>query len=189
MSVPQLLFCCCSTAGAAGFRSFQLMGSLRRQHCVLVLLILPGLAASLPTSSWQSAAAAGVHWAKSHSIHALSWHTQTHAEQQSSKVAGSIDSSRQHSRTMLQEPKAEEPAADDSKDPTKRDKWDTEPSYSSHYSSDDERPNMCKVAHKIPAPLGKQQYNFTDGQKDYIPYIGTSLVRDSQLMLMRLYYR
>lgn len=31
---------------------------------------------------------------------------------------------------------------------------------------------MCRVAHRIPAPLGKQQYNFTDGQKDFIPYIG-----------------
>lgn len=80
-------------------------------------------------------------------------------------------------------------AVEGDKDPTKRETWDTEPTYSSHYSSDAERPNMCKVAHKVPAPLGKQQYNFTEGANDYIPYIGTSLVRDSQLMLMRLYYR
>jgi hypothetical protein len=80
-------------------------------------------------------------------------------------------------------------AVEGDKDPTERETWDAEPTYSSHYSSDAERPNMCKVAHKVPAPLGKQVYNFTEGAKDYIPYIGTSLVRDSQLMLMRLYYR
>jgi hypothetical protein len=143
---------------------------------------------------------------------------------------------------------ADEPAEPAEADPTQRDSWEgVEPSYAAHYKSDDERPNMCKVAHRVPAPLGKQQYNFTEGQKDYIPYIGrqvlvstrkpalqsckyhhpfggravvaqsllghaacdtdtptcctspallvvhahpgTSVVRDSQLMLMRLYYR
>lgn len=74
-------------------------------------------------------------------------------------------------------------------DPTQRTSWDAEPGYSSHYSSNKERPNLCKVTHKVPAPLGREQYNFTEGDKDYVPFIGTSLVRDSQLMLLRLYYR
>lgn len=75
------------------------------------------------------------------------------------------------------------------KDPTQRDIWDAEPSYSSHYSSDEERPNMCRLVHQVPAPQGRQPYNFTAGKKDYVPYVGTSVTRDSQLMLLRLYYR
>lgn len=77
----------------------------------------------------------------------------------------------------------------DEQDPTQRTEWDAEPSFASHYASEEQRPNLCKVAHKVPAPLGRDVFNFTEAQKDYIPYIGTSVVRDSQLMLLRLYYR
>jgi hypothetical protein len=77
---------------------------------------------------------------------------------------------------------------EDHNDPTQRDVWDTEPTYSSHYASDAERPNLCKVAHQIPAAWDKGVYNFTSDQS-YVPFLGTSTVKDSQLMLMRLYYR
>jgi hypothetical protein len=91
---------------------------------------------------------------------------------------------------MQQQPAVAGPVApEQASDPTQRTTWDAEPSYSSHYSSDAERPNLCKVAHKVPAPLGRSPYNFSADAKDYIPFIGTSVVRDSQLMLLRLYYR
>jgi hypothetical protein len=72
-------------------------------------------------------------------------------------------------------------------DPTQRSTWDAKPPYASHYSSEADRPNMCKVAHRQPARVGSQQYEFTNGS--YIPYVATSVVRDSQLLLTRLYYR
>jgi len=114
--------------------------------------------------------------------------TKLHLDESNDQLRLSTVGSNPLSRSLLQEPAGTD-AWRDQPDPTKRDKWDAEPSYSSHYSSDAERPNVCKVTHKVPAPLGKQDYNFTANQKDYVPYIGTSLVRDSQLMLMRLYYR
>lgn len=36
---------------------------------------------------------------------------------------------------------------------------------------------------------GDAQVTFDSSARDYVPYIGTSVVRDSQLMLLRLYYR
>lgn len=125
------------------------------------------------------------------------WDVSSHSTQGRQVSWGS--SKQQHSsRGTLQDTPAQSPAAGpldeaaalaDAKDPTKKTTWDSEPSYSSHYSSDAERPNMCKVAHKVPAPLDRQPYNFTAEKKDYVPYLGTSVVRDSQLMLLRLYYR
>jgi hypothetical protein len=73
-------------------------------------------------------------------------------------------------------------------DPTSRDVWDQEPSYSSHYASDEQRPNICKVTHVVPALLGSGNYSF-DEDRGYVPFIATSVVRDSQMMLMRLYHR
>lgn len=123
---------------------------------LLLLLLLPSCPEAVPLPHWLTA-----------------WHTQR--------------SSRQHHRSLLQDAAtavnasaaantsstADEPAAAATADPTQRDSWEgVEPSYAAHYKSDDERPNMCKVAHRVPAPLGKQPYNFTEGQKDYIPYIG-----------------
>jgi hypothetical protein len=74
-------------------------------------------------------------------------------------------------------------------DLTQRSSWDTEPSYASHYSSDADRPNLCKVAHNRPAAFGRTPFNFSTGAKDYVPFVGTSVVRDSQLLLLRLYHR
>lgn len=81
------------------------------------------------------------------------------------------------------------PNATDDQDPWLWAKWDGVPSYASHYRSDDERPNVCQIAHKVPAVVGNQPYNFSAASKDYIPFVGTSVVRDSQLLLLRLYYR
>jgi hypothetical protein len=81
-----------------------------------------------------------------------------------------------------------EQAAQQEEDPLLK-VWDKEPSYSSHYSSDTQRPNICKIAHKVPAPEGVKQYEFNSRKRDYIPFLGTSVVRDSQLLLTRLYYR
>lgn len=116
--------------------------------CLLLLLLLPSCPEAVPLPHWLTA-----------------WHTRP--------------SSRQHHRSLLQDAVNASAAANaasttaDEPDPTHRDSWEgVEPSYAAHYKSDDERPNMCKVAHRVPAPLGKQTYNFTDGQKDFIPYIG-----------------
>jgi hypothetical protein len=78
-------------------------------------------------------------------------------------------------------------AARDPEDPTKRASWEAEPSYASHYSSTADRPNMCKVTYKQPAAVGTQPYIFS--ARGYVPYVGTSVVRDSQMLLARLYYR
>lgn len=61
------------------------------------------------------------------------------------------------------------------------------PTYASYYKSDSQRPNVCKVAHQSPPTKEGVAVNFT-GHNHYIPFIGTSLVRDSQLLLLRLYY-
>jgi len=123
-----------------------------------------------------------------HRLSGLSVATKLHSDQSYDQLRLSTVGSNRLSRSLLQEPPGTD-AGSIQQNPNKRDKWDAEPSYSSHYSSDAERPNLCKITHKVPAPMGKQQYNFTADKQDYIPYIGTSLVRDSQLMLMRLYYR
>jgi hypothetical protein len=67
--------------------------------------------------------------------------------------------------------------------------WESEPSYASHYSSDAERPNICKVMQTVPARVGLQNHSFSEGARDYVPFMGTSIVRDSQLLLLRQYYR
>jgi hypothetical protein len=51
-----------------------------------------------------------------------------------------------------------------------------------------DRPNLCRVTHKQPAAVGTQPHNFSAGG-GYVPYVGTSVVRDSQMLLTRLYYR
>lgn len=67
--------------------------------------------------------------------------------------------------------------------------WDTEPSYASYYSSDAERPNICRVTHRVQARVGSQNHTFSEAGRDYVPFMGTSIVKDSQLLLLRQYYR
>jgi hypothetical protein len=53
--------------------------------------------------------------------------------------------------------------------------------YAHYYPSADARPNTCKIVHTAQ----KEQYS---NIKDYVPFIGTSIVRDSQLLVLRLFY-
>lgn len=52
--------------------------------------------------------------------------------------------------------------------------------YAHHYPSDSVRPNVCKIAHKPDRPL--------NGTSGYVPFIGTSIGRDPQQLVLRLYY-
>jgi hypothetical protein len=45
------------------------------------------------------------------------------------------------------------------------------------------------VAYRRPAFEVSSPYNFDEDKHAFIPFIGTSVVRDSQLLLLRLYYR
>lgn len=53
--------------------------------------------------------------------------------------------------------------------------------YSSYYSNDAERPNVCRLIHSGRAPPA-----LTPGA--YVPFVGTSAILDSQLFLLRLFY-
>ncbi|KAF6251793.1 hypothetical protein COO60DRAFT_1557243 [Scenedesmus sp. NREL 46B-D3] len=53
--------------------------------------------------------------------------------------------------------------------------------YAHHYPDAEARPNTCKIVHNN----NSKQYNNSTG---YVPFIGTSIVRDSQLLVLRLFY-
>lgn len=52
--------------------------------------------------------------------------------------------------------------------------------HSHHYRSDSTRPNVCKIAYKANSTL--------NGTSGYVPFIGTSIGRDPQQLVLRLYY-
>jgi hypothetical protein len=61
-------------------------------------------------------------------------------------------------------------------------KLDEPLTYANYYTDENARANPCKVVHNVTNPsLG----NSTTG---YIPFIGTSISRDSQLLVLRLYH-
>jgi hypothetical protein len=55
--------------------------------------------------------------------------------------------------------------------------------YAHHYPSDHVRPNTCSIAHN--AVAADSSLNGTSG---YIPFIGTSIGRDPQQLVLRLFY-
>jgi hypothetical protein len=55
--------------------------------------------------------------------------------------------------------------------------------YAHHYPSDHVRPNTCKIAHNAVSP--NSSLNGTSG---YVPFIGTSIGRDPQQLVLQLYY-
>lgn len=55
--------------------------------------------------------------------------------------------------------------------------------YAHHYPDEHMRPNTCKIAHN--AAAAGTSMNGTSG---YVPFIGTSIGRDPQQLVLRLYY-
>jgi hypothetical protein len=53
--------------------------------------------------------------------------------------------------------------------------------YAHYYLNADTRPNTCKIFHNT----SKKQYS---NNTNYVPFIGTSIARDSQLLVLRLFY-
>lgn len=53
--------------------------------------------------------------------------------------------------------------------------------YAHHYPDADARPNVCKIAHSTNSRL-------TSNSTEYVPFVGTSIARDSQLLVLRLFY-
>lgn len=56
--------------------------------------------------------------------------------------------------------------------------------YSHYYAGDNTRPNPCKVVHNVTKPSLANSTNTTG----YVPFVGTSISRDSQLLVLRLYH-
>lgn len=52
--------------------------------------------------------------------------------------------------------------------------------YEHYYRSESNRANLCKIHHKPQSAL--------NGASGYVPFIGTSMGRDPQLLVLRLYY-
>ncbi|WIA35977.1 hypothetical protein OEZ86_004357 [Tetradesmus obliquus] len=52
--------------------------------------------------------------------------------------------------------------------------------YAHYYRYENTRPNICKIAHRAVRPL--------NGTSGYVPFIGTSIGRDPQQLVLRLYY-
>jgi hypothetical protein len=189
-------------------RTFRLQTRRCMLHTAISFILIPWVVAALPgkLSATDINLPPGAHVLSRDpgAFGMLPRHMSRQSSAETRKESFNSSSSKpQHVRTILARqdtpaqppevgPRLEAAAAEElanAKDPTQRDKWDANPSYSSHYSSDEERPNMCRISHQVPAPHGRQQYNFTAEQKDYVPYVGTSLTRDSQLMLLRQFYR
>jgi hypothetical protein len=59
-------------------------------------------------------------------------------------------------------------------------KLDEPITYSHYYNDESTRPNACKIALKAGRPL--------NGTSGYVPFIGTSIGRDPQQLVLRLYY-
>jgi hypothetical protein len=60
-------------------------------------------------------------------------------------------------------------------------KLDEPITYAHHYADENARPNPCKVVHNVTKPgLGNNTA--------YVPFVGTSISRDSQLLVLRLYH-
>jgi hypothetical protein len=64
-------------------------------------------------------------------------------------------------------------------------KLDEPITYAHHYRSDHARPNSCNIAHNAVAAGSSLDLNGTAG---YVPFVGTSVGRDPQQLVMRLYY-
>lgn len=60
-------------------------------------------------------------------------------------------------------------------------KLDEPVTYAHHYTDDNARPNPCKVVHNVTKPG-------LSNSTGYVPFIGTSISRDSQLLVTRLYH-
>jgi hypothetical protein len=61
-------------------------------------------------------------------------------------------------------------------------KLDEPITYAHYYADDNARANPCKVVHNVTKP------NLANSTTGYIPFIGTSISRDSQLLVLRLYH-